>query len=207
MNLAVQQQVIEIPEGSWVGNISMAGFGFILLVLSVLCIRGRKKKGAAKGSEERVPMFLWGPVTGAIMDRVVTEPSKRAMVKIVKGKDGTAADADEFDGFDWRSLMTFLIGLWAMTSILSSTPGAMLSLAEWFQGLLLAIADWPFISDIGAAGICFFLLYLAMRSRDDDILDLTYGALCGLVFPLGGGTFAEITLYVGNWIPRVLQLG
>lgn len=188
MNLAVQQQQIQIPENSWAGHMSMAGFGIILLVMSFLCIKGNKK-GVAMGP--------WGPMFGALMNKAVTQPTQRMAQKWGGGSDG----------FDWKSLMTFLIGMWAMTSILSSSPGTVLSLVEWFQGLVLGVADWPILSDIGAGGICLFLVFLAMRNKDDDKADLTYGAICGFFFPLGGGMFAEFTLWVGNWIPKIMQLG
>lgn len=188
MNLAIQQQQINVPENSWAGHMSMAGFGIILLVISILCIKGNKKG---------VPMGPWGLMWGALMDKTVTKPTGRLMAK--HGGSG--------EGFDWKSLMTFLIGMWAMTSILSSSPGTVLSLVEWFQGLVLNLANWPILQDIGAGGICLFLGFLAMRNKDDDKADLIYGSVCGFFFPLGGGVFAEITLWIGNWIPQIMQLG
>lgn len=189
MFLAVQQQQINIPENSWAGNMSMAGFGIILLVISFLCIKGNKK-GVAMGP--------WGPMTNVVMTKLVTQPTKRIGDKWSGGSS---------EGLDWKSLMTFLIGMWAMTSILSSSPGSVLSLAEWFQGLILELADWPIISDIGAGGICLFLGFLALRNKDDDNADLIYGAACGFIFPLGGGSWADITFQIGNWIPQIMQLG
>lgn len=188
MILALQQQQIEVPETSWVGHTTMAGFGIILLVVSVMCIKGNKKG---------VPMGPWGPMVAALMNKVVTEPSKRVASRWGGGSEG----------FDWKSLMTFLIGMWAVTSILSSTPGTMLSIVEWFQGLVMGLAQWPVLSDIGAGGICILLFILAMRNKDDDKSDLIYGSICGFFFPLGGGVFAEITLQIGNWIPQVMNIG
>lgn len=188
MNPALQQQQIVIPETSWVGHTTMAGFGLVLLVVSFMCIKGNKKG---------TPMGPWGPMFGALMNKLVTEPTKRIAQKWGGGSDG----------FDWKSLMTFLIGMWAVTSILSSTGGFVLDLAEWFQSLVLMLGDWPVLADIGAGGICFILVILAMRSKDDDKSDLAYGAICGFFFPLGGGSFAKITLWIGNWIPEVLNLG
>lgn len=202
--LALQQQQVDIPENSWVGHTSMAGIGILLLVLSVMCIKGRKPKGADKGSKERVPMFLWGPVATALGDRLITQPTQRMFDKVAGVKEGQASVTE---GLDWRSLMTWSIGTFSTTALLSSRPGDVLSVAEWFQGLVLSIADWPILSDLGAAGLCFVLLILAMRSRDDDMKDLMYGALCGLIWPLGGGWFAGVTFDIGNWIPQLLQIG
>lgn len=184
-----QQQQIDIPEGSWAGNTTMAGFGIILLVISFMCIKGNKK-----GKK----MFLWGNFVGALGNKAITEPTKRMATKM-----GGAGD----EGFDWRSLMTFAVGMWAMTSIMSSSPGTVLDLVEFFQDLVMNLADWPIISDIGAGGICLLLLFLAMRGKGDDKNDLVYGSLCGFFFPLGGGWMAELTLQIGNWIPQVMQLG
>ncbi len=188
MILAItQQQQIDVPENSWIGHTTMAGFGIILLVLSFLCIKGNKK-----GQQ----MFLWGGLTKALMTKAVQQPTSRMMTKVHGGPS---------EGFDWRSAMTFLVGMWAMTSIVSSTGGFVVDMVGWFQGLVMALADWPILSDIGAGGICLFLRFLAMRNKDDDKQDLMYGAICGFFFPLGGGTWAEITLQIGNWIPQLMQ--
>lgn len=192
VNLALQQQQIQISETSWVGHTTMAGFGVILLVISFLSIKGRKRKDGS-----RTGMFLWGPMFGALMNKLVTQPTQRMAQKWGGGDEG----------LDWKSLMTFLVGMWAVTSILSSAPGTLLNLAEWFQSLITMMSGWPILADIGAGGLCFFLIFLAMRNKDDDKSDLAYGALCGLIFPLGGGSFAEITLAIGNWIPEVMNLG
>jgi hypothetical protein len=183
-----QQQQIDIPQNSWVGHTTMAGFGIILFVVSVMCIKGNKKG---------VKMGPWGPMFGVLMDKAVTQPTKRMATKWGGGSEG----------FDWKSLITFLIGMWAMTSIVSSTGGFVLSLVDWFQGLVMTLSGWPVLSDIGAGGICLLMAFMAMRNKDDDKSDLIYGAVCGFFFPLGGGIFAEMTLQIGNWIPQVLQLG
>lgn len=189
MFLAVaQQQTIDVPENSWVGHTTMAGFGIILLVIAFMCIKGNKKG---------VPMGPWGPMFGALMNKAVTEPTKRMASKWGGGSEG----------FDWKSLMTFLIGMWAMTSIVSSTGGFVVDLVDFFQGIVTTLGGWPVLSDIGAGGICLLLFFLAMRNKDDDKTDLVFGAICGFFFPLGGGIFAEITLRIGNWIPQVMNLG
>lgn len=189
MFLAItQQQQIEVPNNSWVGHTTMAGFGIILLVVSFLCIKGNKKGNA---------MGPWGPMFSMLMNKAVTDPTKRMATKWGGGSEG----------FDWKSLMTFLIGMWAMTSIVSSTGGFVLSLVGWFQGLVLTLGGWPVLSDIGAGGICLLLFFLAMRNQDDSKSDLTYGAICGFFFPLGGGIFATITFQIGQWIPQVMQIG
>jgi hypothetical protein len=184
----VQQQQIDVPENSWVGHTTMAGFGIVLLVLSFLCIKGNKK-GAQMGP--------WGPLVGVLMNKAVTEPTKRVASKWGGGSEG----------FDWRSLMTFLIGMWAVTSILSSSPGSVLSLAEWGQGIIMSLQGWPILEDIGAGGVCLVLIFLAMRNKGDDKADLIFGSVCGFFFPLGGGVFAEMTLQIGQWIPQVMQIG
>lgn len=191
----VQQQVVSVPETSWVGTMSMAGVGIVLLGLSYLCIKGRKD--AATGAS--VPIGPWGPLFGSIGDRLIGQSSARLYDKAFKRKGS--------EGFDWRSAMTFVFGLFGMTAILSSQPGTVLSLAQWAQGLVLKIADWPIVSDLGAAGLCVFLGFLAMRNRGDDVKDLSYGALCGLIWPLGGGWAANITFHVGHWIPQILHIG
>lgn len=188
MDLALQQQQITIPETSWVGHTTMAGFGIILLIISVMCIKGNKKG---------VPMGPWGPMFGALMDKAVTKPTGRMAQKWGGGGEG----------FDWKSLMTFLVGMWAVTSILSSTGGFVIDMADWFQSLVMTLSSWPILADLGAGGICLLLIFLAMRNKDDDKADLAYGAICGFFFPLGGGVFAEITLWIGNWIPEVMNLG
>lgn len=190
MNLAlVQQQQIEVPETSWLGHMSMAGFGLVVFIVSILCINGSKKSKKQMGP--------WGPFFAVVMNKLVAEPTKRIATKWGGGTDG----------LDWRSLMTFLIGMLGMTAILSSTGGFVLTLADLFQGLLLKLADWPIISDLGAGGLCFVLVMLAMKNRGDDKADLGYGAICGFVFPLGGGGWSEITLHVGHWIPQIMHIG
>jgi hypothetical protein len=190
VNLAlVQQQRISVPEDSLLGHISMAGFGIVLLIISVWCINGTKKK--------KVPMGPWGPMFGILMDKAVTQPTKRMADK---WSGGTS------EGFDWRSLMTFLIGMLSVTAILSSTGGFVLSLADFVQGLVLKMSGWPVVTDIGAGGICLLLGFMAMRNRGDDKADLGYGAVCGFFFPLGGGVFSQITLQVGHWIPQIMHI-
>lgn len=195
MILALQQQQIDVPQNSWVGHMSMAGVGIVMLVFSAWCIRGRKRKG----SGEIVSMGPWGPLIVSVGDRLITDPTKRMLDKWSK--------RDDMEGIDWKSLMTWGFGAFGMTAIVSSQPGAILSIVEWFQGIILGIADWPVIADIGAAGLCFFLLGMAMRSRDDDMKDLMYGAICGFLWPLGGGWFADVTFAIGQWIPQLLQIG
>ncbi|MFE0472474.1 hypothetical protein ACFW2V_12755 [Streptomyces sp. NPDC058947] len=189
MNLAiVQQQQLEVPETSWLGHTTMAGFGIVILVLSAWCIKGNKK-GVAMG--------LWGPRFGFLMNKAITEPTKRMGTKVGGGEEG----------FDWRSLMTFLIGMTGMTAILSSTGGFVVNLVGFFQGLVLKAADWPVIADLGAGGICLLMGFLAMRNKNDDMADLAYGAVCGFFFPLGGGMFAQLTMNVGHWIPQLMNIG
>lgn len=184
----IQQQQVEVPENSWVGHTTMAGFGVILFAISLICIKGNKKGNA---------MGPWGPMFGFLMNKIITEPSKRIAQKWEGGDEG----------FDWRSLMTFLIGMWAMTSIVSSTGGFLVDLVDWVQGMVISLSGWPVLSDIGAGGICFLLFILAMRNKGDDKKDLAFGAICGFLFPLGGGSWAEITLQIGQWIPQIMQLG
>jgi hypothetical protein len=191
----VQQQQVDVPETSWVGHMSMAGVGIILLVMSAWFIRGRKRRG----SGEMVPMGPWGPLFVSLGDRLIGDTTKRLMDNLSKRNDS--------EGLDWKSLMTFMFGLFGMTAILSSQPGAVLSLAQWVQDLILSLSGFPILADIGAAGLCFILVLLSLRNRDDDMKDLAYGAVCGLVFPLGGGTFSEITFNVGHWIPQLLHIG
>ncbi|MCP9209685.1 hypothetical protein [Streptomyces cucumeris] len=189
MNLAlVQQQQINVPETSWVGHTTMAGFGIILMVVSVLCIKGNKRKQ---------PMGPWGPMFGSLMDRAVAQPTKRMAAKWGGGDEG----------LDWKSLMTFFIGMWAMTSILSSSPGTVVNLADFFQSLMMKLSGWPILEDVGAGGVCLLLFFFAMRNKDDDKADLMYGSICGFVFPLGGGIYSEITLQIGHWIPQVMSMG
>ena len=187
MYAAVQQQQIDIPENSWVGHTTMAGFGVMLLLASVLCIKGNKK-----GS----PMLLWGPMVGALGNRYITDPSKRFAQKWGGGDEG----------FDWRSFMTFLIGMLGVTSILSAAGGNLVDVALWLQELLTNAFHLPFLNDFGAPGLCVVLSLFAMRNKGDDYADLTYGGLCALVFPLGGGSWAEVTLWIGNWIPHLMHL-
>lgn len=199
MNIAIttiiQQQVVDVPQNSWVGRMSMAGVGIILLTFSALCIKGRKRRK----SNEIVPMGPWGPLTVSIGDRLITGPSKRVLDKMSK--------RDDSDGLDWKSLMTFGFGLFAMTALLSSAPGTVLDFAHWIQGLIISVSGWPVLADIGAAGICFVFAILAFMNRDDDMKDLVFGTACGFIFPLGGGSFSELTFYVGQWIPHLLQIG
>lgn len=192
----VQQQQIDVPETSWLGSTTMAGVGITLTAVSVLCIKGRAKKG---GGDKRQQMGPWGPLFGVLMNKLVGNPTARAMDKLTGG--------DDSEGLDWRSLMTFFIGMFAMTAILSSRPGPLLSLIGWAQGLIASLAtSVPFISEVGTGGICLFLLILAWRQRNDDAKDLFYGSLCGFFFPLGGGKFAELTFTIGHWIPHVLNM-
>lgn len=191
---AVQQQVVDVPSNSWVGHMSMAGVGITILFFSAWCIKGRKSKKTG----DTVSMGPWGPLIVSIGDRVIAGPSERMLNKWAKRTD--------MEGLDWKSFMTFVFGLFGMTAILSSAPGFILTTAQWFQGLLMTVADWPVLSDLGAAFLCFVLVLLAMRNRDDDMKDLAFGAACGFIWPLGGGWFAERTLDVGQWIPQILQI-
>lgn len=194
----VQQQVVDVPSNSWIGQMSMAGVGIAILLLSALCIKGRKKKT----TKEPVSMGPWSPLVTSIGTRLIEKPTARVINKW-SGKDPEGGDSE---GLDWKSLMTFTFGIFGMTAILSSTPSTLLSLVHWFQGLISSVGSLPLIEDFGAAGICIVLGFMALRSRDDDMKDLIYGALCGLVWPLGGGTWAEVTLNVGQWVPQVLQI-
>src|SRR5690606_42079950 len=95
---------VAVPEHSWVVQPTRPGSGVSLLVILFRCIKGNKIG---------VPMGPWGPMFGALMNKAVTEATKRMASKWGGGSEG----------FDWKSLMTFLIGMWAMTSIVSSTGG------------------------------------------------------------------------------------
>ena len=182
----MQQQQIDVPQNSWLGHTTMAGFGLALFAIAILCIKGNKAG---------VPMGPWGPMVGVLMNKAVTEPTKRIATKWGGGSEG----------FDWRSLMSFMVGMWAMTSIVSSTGGFLVNLVDWVQGLLMSMKDFPLISDLGMGGICLLLLFRAMRNTNDDKADLIFGAACGFLFPLGGGGFAELTFKIGQWIPHLMQ--
>lgn len=191
----VQQQMVEVPQSSWIGNMSMAGVGLALLGLSAWCIKGRKRRK----SNEIVPMGPWGPLFVSFGDRLIERPTERLF--------NSWAKRDDLEGVDWKSLMTWAFGAFATTAILSSQPGTVLSLMHWVQGLVEDASGWPILSDIGAAGLCFALLLAALRNRDDDMKDLMYGAISGLIFPLGGGWWAGVTFHIGHWIPQLLHLG
>lgn len=190
----VQQQQLNVPETSWAGHTTMAGMGIALIVVSVLCIKGRELK-----DKSRQQMGPWGPAFGALMERIVGRPSARMM--------DNALSTTGSEGFDWKSLMTFVIGLFGMTAVVSSAPGPLLTFIGWFQALIMSLSSGPGIQELGAGGICLILGFLAWRQRNDDKKDLTYGAVCGFMFPMGGGSFSELTLQVGHWIPMILHLG
>lgn len=154
---------IEVKEGGWLGNLSSAGLGAILLWFSYKFAKDNR--------------VLWSPgVTGKLNE-------KR----------------------DWTSLMSFLVGFICVTLILGSTDNLIRNGLVWLQQLIISVGSSEKVAFIGAPGICLILLLLALWKKGDSPFDIRMGSACGLLFPLGGGGWAQFSLVIGGFLANALN--
>ena len=114
--------------------------------------------------------------------------------------------------FDWKSLMSFLLGFAGVTVVLGAPRQGM--------GIFSTIIDAPqaFFAWIGetgvgaAVGMWFFCLIIfvytlkkAMKDKDDCISDIRWGGICAFAFPMGGWPFAWVSMTVANAVVELMN--
>lgn len=134
-------------------------------------------------------LVFWGPKCGPWIDKLVTDKDT--------GKKK----------LDWLSLLSFLFGFAGVTAILGSSEGPLQNIFEWLQGLFIWLREIPIINEIGMVPVCAVCLIMAMRKENDSLQDIRWGSISGLALPLGGGIFAQFTVWVAQGTVGLLSLG
>ena len=114
--------------------------------------------------------------------------------------------------FDWKSLMSFLLGFAGVTVILGAPRQGM--------GIFSTIIDVPqsFFTWVGETGvgaavgmwfICLIILVYtlkkAMKEKGDSISDIKWGGICAFAFPMGGWPFAWVSMTVANAVVELMN--
>jgi len=101
-------------------------------------------------------------------------------------------------GWDFLSILSFLIGFLAITMVLGAPDNPARTAIEWLQALFTKAGENSILAMFGAGGICGFLALLAYAKDNDCPKDMFWGGLCAIVFPLGGGGFATFSLFIAG---------
>lgn len=126
-------------------------------------------------------MLLWGPKFGGWVDTKLGDKK-----------------------FDWKSLMSFVFGFAGITALLGAT-GQIGSFVRWLQSMFTWLGGFSIFNELGMGVICAACVFMAMKKREDSIKDITWGGLCALAFPLGGGVFLEMSMKMANILVNALN--
>lgn len=96
------------------------------------------------------------------------------------------------------ALISFILFGWAGTTLLLSGPGVLGDTTRWLQDQVSTAGEQSFLADAGAPGISLILLMLALSSKTNHWVDFLFGALAGIIWPLGGGPWLESSRGVGE---------
>lgn len=99
--------------------------------------------------------------------------------------------------FDWKSPMSLLFGFFGVTAILGSTS-VFGDFIRWLQSVITGLGDIAIFASIGMGAFCFISLIMVFRDSEDPIQDMKWGYGLAIMFPLGGGMFAEASIQAGN---------
>lgn len=114
--------------------------------------------------------------------------------------------------WDWKSLMSFLIGFAGVTVLIGAPQNGL----GFFSVIVSAPQNfflWIGETAIGAAvgmwficlGITIITLKKAMKDKGDSIKDIKMGGLCAFVFPLGGMPFTWISMSIANAVVEMMN--
>lgn len=107
----------------------------------------------------------------------------------------------KFDGF---SLMCCALGFFGTTAILGST-GMIADFTHWMQDMVLNIQHIGFISTVGMGIVCLIVACKVFASANDPVPDIYWGGALALIFPLGGGVWAETSVWAANMLVQVMD--
>lgn len=162
------------------GWMNVGSFGLSLTIFLGACFMAKKN------------ILLWGERFSAVMDRVFT---------FKKGTPGEYA-------FDWKSLLSFLLGFWGITALFGSTGPVADFVVENLTNLFSFWGRTEIGASIGMGTVCFFVfLYTvakALKEKDDNISDIKMGGLCAAVFPFGGAPFSTFSALMANSLTEAL---
>lgn len=159
-----QLPTISVDQGGWLGNISAAGVGAVLLWGSNRLMKANKGP--------------WGPFL----------ESKLSNVK-----------------FDWKSTMSFIIGFMGVTLLLGSGDNWLRNALTWIQSLLTGLGNIDLFAAFGMAAFCVVAVIKIYADANDPEKDMRWGMVCAVLFPLGGGIFAQASLYTGGLLAGALN--
>lgn len=115
-------------------------------------------------------------------------------------------------GWDWKSLMSFLIGFSGVTVLIGAPKsglGFFSVIVSAPQNFFLWIGDTALGAAVGmwfiCAAITVITLKKAMKDKDDSIKDIRMGGLCAFVFPLGGMPFTWISSSIANAVVEMMN--
>jgi len=114
--------------------------------------------------------------------------------------------------WDWKSLMSFLIGFSGVTVLLGAPRqglGFFSTLIDAPQNFFLWIGDTGVGAAVGMWFICAAIVVVtfkkAMKDKDDSIKDIKMGGLCAFTFPLGGMPFTWISTTIANAVVEMMN--
>jgi hypothetical protein len=107
----------------------------------------------------------------------------------------------KFDGF---SLMSCALGFFGVTAILGST-GKIADFTHWLQEMVLNIQSIGFISTVGMGVVCLIVGIKVFAAKNDPVPDIYWGGALALIFPLGGGMWAETSVWSANMLVQLMS--
>lgn len=114
--------------------------------------------------------------------------------------------------YDWKSLMSFLIGFTGITVILGAPRqgmGIFSTIIDAPQSFLMWLGETWIGVAVGMWAICLFIfvytLKKAMKDKGDSISDIRWGCICAFAFPMGGWPFAWFSMVVANAVVELMN--
>lgn len=114
--------------------------------------------------------------------------------------------------FDWKSLMSFLLGFSGITVLLGAPReglGFFSTLIDAPQKFFLWLGETGVGAAVGMWFICAAILVVtlkkAMKEKGDSISDIKWGAVCAFAFPMGGWPFAWVSMTIANAVVELMN--
>ena len=132
--------------------------------------------------------------------RLAQRPGKGLWGERIQAKfdEKVKTESGERDRFDWSSLLSFCIGFVCLSLVLGFSDNPLRQLFQTIQGWIANLGNVDIFQFLGMGGICGIVAFKAFADKKDVTKDMRRGAICALLFPLGGGVFSTICLWVGD---------
>ncbi|MER6605829.1 hypothetical protein ABT282_07905 [Streptomyces sp. NPDC000927] len=203
---------IEIPQNSFLGNVTSAGFGALVLISAYFSTRLEAKKlrtvaGGGldkwtKGEFDWKSLLYW--FLGAISLTAILGSGGGPMCESIVWIQRKIIGAD-FLGFLGDFAKIALCGFLVYMALIKKRPADQPK-GDIAWGTICAVV-MPIMSDIGAVGSVIVMIFMAMKNENDSRSDIYWGMGCAIVLPLGGGIWTELSFQIANLVSQIVTLG